>query len=68
LKQILPEYRKRPKLVIQEIYQNAMEEVFNNADEKFIIQPTEGTKGNQYWIYLNRDPTIQSEPEKEQSQ
>jgi membrane protease subunit HflK len=68
LKQILPEYRKRPKLVIQEIYQNAMEEVFNNADEKFIIQPTEGSKGTEYWIYLNRDPTIQSEPEKERSQ
>ncbi|MHC4457043.1 MAG: protease modulator HflK [Planctomycetota bacterium] len=67
LKQILPEYRKRPKLVIQEIYQNAMEEVFNNADEKFIIQPVEGTKGTQYWIYLNRDPTIQSESEQEQS-
>jgi len=58
LQQILPEYRKRPKLVLQEIYQDAIEDVLNNVDEKIIIQPTEGTKGNEIWMQLNRDPTI----------
>jgi membrane protease subunit HflK len=58
LQQILPEYRKRPKLVLQEIYQDALEDVLNNVDEKIIIQPTEGTKGNEIWMQLNRDPTL----------
>ena len=58
LKEILPEYRKRPKLVIQKIYQDAIEYVLNNADEKIIIQPTEGTKAREIRILLNRDPAI----------
>jgi len=64
LQQILPEYRKRPKLVLQKIYQDAIEEVLNNVDEKIIIQPTEGTKGNEIWIQLNRDPTIKPKTHK----
>jgi len=64
LQQILPEYRKRPKLVLQKIYQDAIEEVLNNVDEKIIIQPTEGTKGNEIWIQLNRDPTIKPKTKK----
>ena len=58
LQKLLPEYRKRPKLVIQKIYQDAVEHVLNNADEKMIIQPTEGTKGKEIRILINRDPTI----------
>jgi regulator of protease activity HflC (stomatin/prohibitin superfamily) len=58
LEKILPEYRKRPKLVTQKIYQDAIEIVFNNADEKIIIQPTEGTKGKEIRLLLNRDPKI----------
>jgi membrane protease subunit HflK len=58
LEKLLPEYRKRPKLVIQKIYQDAIEYVLNNADEKIIIQPTEGTKGTEIRLLLNRDPTI----------
>lgn len=58
LERLLPEYRKRPKLVIQKIYQDAVEHVLNNADEKMIIQPTKGTKGKEIRILLNRDPTI----------
>ncbi len=64
LQQILPEYRKRPKLVLQKIYQDAIEEVLNNVDEKVIIQPTEGTKGNEIWMQLNRDPTIKPKSKK----
>jgi len=66
LQKILPEYRKRPKLVIQKIYQDAIEHVLDNADEKMIIQPTEGTKGREIRILLNRDPTIKPKSEKEQ--
>lgn len=64
LQQILPEYRKRPKLVLQKIYQDAIEEVLNNVDEKMIIQPTQSTKGNEIWIQLNRDPTIKPKTHK----
>ncbi len=65
LQQILPEYRKRPKLVLQEIYQDAIEEVLNNVDEKIIIQPTQGTKGNEIWMQLSRDPTIKPKSDKD---
>jgi len=58
LQKLLPEYRKRPDLVIQEIYQDAIETVLNNADEKMIIQPTEGTKGREIRILINRDPAL----------
>jgi membrane protease subunit HflK len=58
LQKLLPEYRKHPKLVIQKIYQDAIEYVLNNADEKMIIQPAEGTKGREIRVLLNRDPMI----------
>jgi membrane protease subunit HflK len=54
LREILPEYRKRPELVLQEIYRAAIERIFNNVDEQF-IKPT---KDGKYWILINRDPTI----------
>ena len=56
LQELLPEYRKRPKLVLQEIYLDAIEHVLNNADEKMFVQPAEG--GREYWILLNRDPAL----------
>ncbi|UCF00333.1 MAG: protease modulator HflK [Planctomycetota bacterium] len=65
LQKLLPEYRKHPELVIQEIYQDTIEYVLNNADEKMIIQPTEGTKGREIRVLLNRDPTIKPKSEKE---
>ena len=58
LQEILPEYRKRPKLVVQEIYLDAIENIFDNVDEKFIIQSTEGAKGKEIRVLLNRDRTI----------
>ncbi len=65
MQRILPEYRKRPKLVIQKIYQDAMEEVFDNADEKMIIQPSFGSKGKEIRVLLNRDPSIKAKPKEE---
>lgn len=58
LQKLLPEYRKRPKLVVQKIYLDAIEYVLNNVDEKIIIQPTKGSKSTEFRLNLNRDPTI----------
>ncbi len=58
LAMLLPEYRKRPKLVLHKLYQDAIEEVLNNADEKIFIQPSVGGKGRELRILINRDPTI----------
>jgi membrane protease subunit HflK len=58
LRKLLPEYRKRPGLVIQEIYQDAIEEVLENADEKIIVQPTIDGSPREIRIQLNRDPAI----------
>jgi len=63
LQKILPEYRKRPELVIQKIYQDAIEYVLNNTDEKTIIQPTEGTKGSEIRLMIGRDPTLKPKSE-----
>ncbi len=63
LEKLLPEYRKRPQLVIQKIYQDAIEEVLNNADEKMIVQPTAGSRSKEVRIMLNRDPAIKPKSE-----
>ncbi len=58
LQRLLPEYRKRPQLVLQRIYLDALEQVLDEADEKFVIQPGEGTKGREIRVLMNRDATI----------
>lgn len=65
LQKILPEYQKRPELVLQDIYQEAIKYVLNNADEKIIIQPTKGIKGEELRILINRDPAIKRKSQKE---
>ena len=62
LQQLLPEYRKRPQLVVQKIYQDAMEYILNNVDEKFVIQPSNG----KIWVLLNRDAALKPKSDKEQ--
>ncbi|MHC4158999.1 MAG: protease modulator HflK, partial [Planctomycetota bacterium] len=42
LEKILPEYRKRPELVLQKIHRDAVVQVLGNADEKIMIQPAGG--------------------------
>jgi HflK protein len=66
LQRLLPEYRQRPKLVTQQIYLDAIEQIFGNADEKFVVQTTEGTKGTQIWVRLNRDPSLKPKTKKEE--
>ena len=68
LREILPEYRKHPKLVIQTIYQDAIEYVLNNTDEKIIIQPTEGAKDREIRILLSRDRTLKTKPKSDKEQ
>jgi regulator of protease activity HflC (stomatin/prohibitin superfamily) len=63
LQKILPEFRKRPQLVVQRIYLDAIEQVLDNADEIFVIQPAEGTKGAEIRVMVNRNPEIKSEQE-----
>jgi len=62
---LLPEYRKRPELVVHQIYQDAIEHVLDNVDEKMIIQSTEGAEGKEIRIQLNRDPKIKPKSDKE---
>ena len=56
LKSILPEFRKRPELVTQRIYLDTIEQVLANADEKFILQPSADSKGQEIRILVNKDP------------
>ncbi|MHC4147257.1 MAG: protease modulator HflK [Planctomycetota bacterium] len=58
LQRLLPEYRQRPELVVQRIYLDAMEQIFTNADEIFVVQPAGGAKGTELRILLNRDPLL----------
>jgi len=58
LQRLLPEYKKRPKLVIQKIYLDAMERIFANAEEKYIVQRAEGAKGGEIRVRVNRDPLL----------
>ena len=67
LQKLLPKYREYPKLVLQRIYLDAIEYVLDNADEKIIIQPTQGPGRREIRILINRDPTIKPKSKKEQS-
>jgi membrane protease subunit HflK len=60
LRQLLPEYRKHPELVVQKIYQDAIERIFTNVNEKFIIP-----KGAEWRILVNRDPSLKPKTSKE---
>lgn len=66
LKNILPEYQQRPELVIQKIYQDAVEEVLDNAEEKIIVQPASGDKQREFRILINRDPAAKKAQKGEQ--
>ncbi len=59
---ILPEYRKNPELVLQEIYRDAIENIFDSVDEKIVIDP--GTNNSEIRLILNRDPANKKKPKK----
>jgi regulator of protease activity HflC (stomatin/prohibitin superfamily) len=54
LEALKDEFRNRPELVVRNIYQDAIEEVLENAEEKILIQ----SDGGEYRIKINRDPSI----------
>jgi membrane protease subunit HflK len=58
LKNLLPEYQKRPKLVLQKIYQDAIQDVLGNAEEKIIIHPSPDGKSREIRVLINRDPQV----------
>ena len=58
LAKLLPEYRKRPKLVLQRIYQEAMEDILSNTQETIIAQPSSGIKNTEFRVMVNRDPML----------
>lgn len=67
LQKLLPAYRSDPKLVLQKIYQDAVEQVLANADEKILIQPTADGQKRELRIMLNRDPNIKKEQAQKQA-
>jgi len=68
LERLLPEYRQRPELVIHKIYLDAIEQILINANEKFVIQTAEGTKGTQIRVLLSRDPSLKPKKSKKQTE
>ncbi len=65
LAKLLPEYRKRPKLVLERIYQEAMEEILSNTQETIITQSSSGAKSTEFRVMINRDPTLKKEKKQE---
>ncbi|MHC4205738.1 MAG: hypothetical protein ACYSTT_13875, partial [Planctomycetota bacterium] len=66
LKRLLPEYKLRPKLVVQKIYLDAMKRIFANAKEKYIVQSAEGDKGGELRVRLSRDPLLKKKKKEEE--
>lgn len=64
LKSLLPEYRKRPALVLQKLYQDAVEEILQQVDETIFVPPA-GQRGREIRVMVNRDI---SRPKVEQSE
>jgi membrane protease subunit HflK len=58
LERLLPEYKLRPKLVIQKLYLDTMRRIYENADETFIIQGAESAKDGEVRVRINRDPSL----------
>lgn len=65
LQRLLPEYKERPKLVLQKLYLDAMKRIYENADEKFVVQSTVGAKEGEIRVMLNKDPSLK--PKKRES-
>lgn len=67
LERILPEYRQHPKLVLQRIYLDYIENILNSADEKFVVQTAEGAKGSELRVLLNRDASLKPKASQQQT-
>ena len=65
---ILPEYRQRPDIVINRLYNDAMEKILANANEKFVVEQPKDKQKGELWISLNRDTTLGNRNKQEQTQ
>ncbi|MCF7955972.1 MAG: hypothetical protein K9M75_09245 [Phycisphaerae bacterium] len=61
LEHVLEQFRKRPELVLQDIYQQMIREVMEKADEKMIAE-----EGDEMRIMINRNPSIKKTKKKEE--
>lgn len=61
---LLPEYKKHPELVLQRLYQDTIEQVLANAEEKIMIQPGEGEGNREIRVLINRDTKAAKKEEK----
>lgn len=68
LERILPEYKQYPELVLQRIYLDYMEQILNNADEKFVVETAQGAKGSELRVLLNRDASLKPKPNQQTAQ
>ncbi|MCP4455262.1 MAG: protease modulator HflK [Planctomycetes bacterium] len=57
-KRLLPEYRKHPDLVVQNLYFDTVQAVIDGIDEKFILHGKAGDQSREVRIQLNRDPAL----------
>ncbi len=55
---LLPEYRKHPDLVVQNLYFDSVQDVIDGVDETFILQGKAGDQSREVRIQLNRDPAL----------
>jgi membrane protease subunit HflK len=58
---LLPEYRKTPTLVVQQIWQDTVQDVLDKAEEKTVIQPATGKGQKEIRVLINRNPNIKEE-------
>lgn len=58
LQRLLPEYRLRPQLVVQKLYLDTVRRIYENADEKFVIQNAQGARDGEIRVRINRDPSL----------
>ncbi|MCD4831956.1 MAG: protease modulator HflK [Anaerohalosphaeraceae bacterium] len=61
LSKLLPEYQKRPELVLQRIYQDAIQEVLSNAEEVIIAQPSDSVTNKEFRVLVSRDPKLKDQ-------
>jgi len=55
---LLPEYKKHPELVVQNLYLDTVQRVIDGVDEKFIMQGKADDQARELRIELNRDPAL----------
>jgi membrane protease subunit HflK len=66
LQRLLPEYKLRPKLVIQKLYLDAMTRIYEQAEETFVTQ-SGGDKEGEVRVMLNKDPSLKNKKKQPQN-